>query len=85
MEYLNAVGSRQRVVMSQNRIPGFGKFGMPLMESAIDFFLDSMEAIGEKCCLAGGDRLLEQEAEVRPFNLKGNPVQIIDLCNDSAA
>ena len=67
MQHLKAAGLRQRVVISQNKMPFFGKSGTPLIELATRFFLSSNSMMSALCCpdarirRAGLDRLTAAE------------------------
>ena len=58
MQHLKAAGSRHSVVMSQNKIPFFGKSGTPRIEFATSsFFSFSNIAPGVCCCDTTIERL----------------------------
>lgn len=50
MQHRKAAGSRQSVVMSQNKMPFFGKFGTPRMEFATSSFFSSSSMVPDGCC-----------------------------------
>ena len=50
MQHLKAAGSRQSVVMSQNKIPFFGKSGIPRIEFATSSFFSSSNIVPGVCC-----------------------------------
>ena len=49
MQHLKAAGSRHSVVMSQNKIPFFGKSGTPRMEFATSSFFSSSNILPGVC------------------------------------
>lgn len=50
MQHLNAAGSRHSVVMSQNKMPFFGKSGTPRIEFATSSFFSSSNMVPGFCC-----------------------------------
>lgn len=50
MQHLKAAGSRHSVVMSQNKMPFFGKSGTPRIELATSFFFSSSNIVPDVCC-----------------------------------
>ena len=49
MQHLKAAGSRHSVVMSQNKMPFFGKSGTPRMEFATSSFFSSSNIVPGVC------------------------------------
>ncbi len=76
IQHLKAAGLRQRVVMSQNMMPFFGKSGTPLMELATSSFFSSNNMASALFC--------PDTTKARPQrrkgagNVSGGPVR--DVC-----